>query len=480
MRVGSLAVLAVVVAVVAFLASQMGRRTDQAAESGGVPSVQPTHRLLRDTPATSWPALERWRNASYLAETWAPLHGVWLSAKPKLAYFAERTGESGMRGAPHAREDAHVEELAPLATADFLAGGSGPLRRADGRPARAGGVRHLYCHHDLRDLGHVALADVHPIEGVAVAPSEAAGRPVEPQVWLGTDGVAAHAHYDTHHSIFVQVAGRKRIWLWPTSARHALRLFPRMHSHHRASQLGAPHADAAAAGATELVLEPGDVLHVPPYTIYHAVDEAAAPEDGGSATAPGGGAAAPGADATSASISASISLSISVALRTPGAEAAAADALELLPLPWEAEWAPDRQMVAASAFLRALFVAEHGDVKGGRAAARALIDSRFGGVSLFPAEERDWLEQGDTGVAASVCGKDSLPPPMSGPIREQGKEGAAVVAAALAKVSDDPHVRALILENYAESVSAFVAGSAPRGHMLLRECVADAAGFDWQ
>ena len=119
---------------------------------------------------------------------------------------------------------------------------------------------------------------------------------VETHVWVGTAGVSSPLHFDLAHNVYAQLRGRKRFLLFPPSATDALYVYPRLHPSSRQSQLDLRalprsafprfHARLRQTGgrggsggvssyrgglqAREVVLEPGDVLYIPPYHWHRA------------------------------------------------------------------------------------------------------------------------------------------------------------------------------------------------------------------
>jgi len=124
-----------------------------------------------------------------------------------------------------------------------------------------------------------------------------------PMLWLSHPGVVAHTHYDTQHNMFIQIHGTKRFLLFPPT--EELFSYPNIHRSYRQSQLHfeEPHInfttrlgsfvhafkpihsegsiqlefDSHAShsfsypvvngsqSAMEVLLQPGDVLYIPPY-----------------------------------------------------------------------------------------------------------------------------------------------------------------------------------------------------------------------
>eukprot|EP00946_MAST-07B_sp_MAST-7B-sp1_P001594 g1594.t1 len=93
-----------------------------------------------------------------------------------------------------------------------------------------------------------------------------------PSVWIGGAGTTTAAHYDVMDNAFVQLHGRKRFRIWGPEALAALKVFPDLHPRARKTQLDMSSASVAALDlANEIVLEPGDVLHLPAFT-FHQVE----------------------------------------------------------------------------------------------------------------------------------------------------------------------------------------------------------------
>eukprot|EP00051_Salpingoeca_urceolata_P011868 m.147537 g.147537 ORF g.147537 m.147537 type:complete len:330 (-) comp17289_c0_seq3:340-1329(-) len=86
-------------------------------------------------------------------------------------------------------------------------------------------------------------------------------------LWLGGAGATTQLHYDLSHNCFVQVYGRKRFSLFDPDKAHLAQLFPELHPRARKSQ--APYSALQLGEPMEIVLEPGDVLYVPPFFLHH-------------------------------------------------------------------------------------------------------------------------------------------------------------------------------------------------------------------
>ena len=96
-------------------------------------------------------------------------------------------------------------------------------------------------------------------------------------MWISSAGMITHGHFDQDFNFFVQLIGRKRFTLWPSSQHELMYMYPRVHPLWHKSRINfrAPDLTSfpnfAKSRAVQVVLEPGDVLYVPPYT-WHYVE----------------------------------------------------------------------------------------------------------------------------------------------------------------------------------------------------------------
>lgn len=100
------------------------------------------------------------------------------------------------------------------------------------------------------------------------------------RVWVSTAGSVSALHYDASHSVLLQVAGRKRMILFPPETLPTLGVYPLGHPLVRRARVDLSEARAranellfddfwslaalGATGAQEVVLEPGDACTFPP------------------------------------------------------------------------------------------------------------------------------------------------------------------------------------------------------------------------
>jgi len=105
---------------------------------------------------------------------------------------------------------------------------------------------------------------------------------MEANIWIGVTDITTPVHYDLPHNFYVQLYGRKRFLLFPPDQWKYLYLFPRIHPSTRMSQVDWLDPENIAmfplltslGPPYEVLLEPGDILYIPPYWGHHvsAVD----------------------------------------------------------------------------------------------------------------------------------------------------------------------------------------------------------------
>ena len=96
-------------------------------------------------------------------------------------------------------------------------------------------------------------------------------------MWISSAGMITHGHFDQDFNFFVQLVGEKRFTLWAPSQHELLYVYPRIHPLWHKSRINFRAPDIskfpqfAKSRALQVVLGPGDVLFVPPYT-WHYVE----------------------------------------------------------------------------------------------------------------------------------------------------------------------------------------------------------------
>lgn len=116
-------------------------------------------------------------------------------------------------------------------------------------------------------LGSKVLAqDVEPIKPLIVGPLE------HVNVWVGQANVTTHMHQDTYENFFVQIKGKKLFLLCPPEQIRSALPFPFLHPSHAQSQLHMDGTDPPAnLRCWEAIVEPGQILYVPPLFWHHVV-----------------------------------------------------------------------------------------------------------------------------------------------------------------------------------------------------------------
>jgi hypothetical protein len=93
-------------------------------------------------------------------------------------------------------------------------------------------------------------------------------------IWLSSQGVRPCVHFDSDHNFFVHISGEKHFYLWPPWMWHVLSPYPRVSRlwHKSGCDFSASNETLdrvcpnwRKARSLVAVLEPGDVLYVPPY-----------------------------------------------------------------------------------------------------------------------------------------------------------------------------------------------------------------------
>lgn len=96
-------------------------------------------------------------------------------------------------------------------------------------------------------------------------------------VWMGHEGVTAQCHFDRSYNFFAQIHGRKRWTLYPPETWSLFYLYPHLHPNYHQSQVDSANPDLerfphfARPNGQQVILEPGDVLYIPPYW-FHQVE----------------------------------------------------------------------------------------------------------------------------------------------------------------------------------------------------------------
>ena len=239
--------------------------------------------VLTGAPSSAWPALSRWRNSSYLAETVPTIGSTGkrvLRSAERPAVFVYQRGNR-ILGRTGAVTSATFWQLD-----SYAAEGVGPdvFFDDDGRaPA-------VYFSHDLGTESQSVDNEVATLAQDATPRDQfqIGGRP-STTLWMGNRGPTANTHYDETINFVTQVVGTKRWVLFAPEQWLDMHVHPLFHPRFRQSQRfydepgragGAPggsaHVEAAVEARYVIDLEPGEVLFLPAFW-FHRVEALSSP-----------------------------------------------------------------------------------------------------------------------------------------------------------------------------------------------------------
>jgi len=126
----------------------------------------------------------------------------------------------------------------------------------------------------IDDLGKWAYSEVQPLDELLYLNPKLSSV----NVWIGQPHVIAHCHYDGYHNFYAQLYGTKKFMLFAPSNWPGLYPYPFLHPSHAQAQVNASDKRSTEAfplikkvKALEVVLEPGDLLYMPPLW-FHEVE----------------------------------------------------------------------------------------------------------------------------------------------------------------------------------------------------------------
>ena len=214
--------------------------------------------VLKKSVVQTWPALHKW-NWSYLADnigsetlesvkctnqflTFDPDHRVPLKLNISLPFIQ-----------------------ANMTTREFFVCVQEPRKCSDG----------FFGHYYFGSLSSSLKSDILPDHFLYYTSDDhVAGRQF---VWISSSGMITHTHFDQDYNFFVQLVGQKRFTLWTPSQHELMYVYPRVHPLWHKSRVSFQAPDNQRfqqfrkVKPVQIVLEPGDVLYVPPYT-WHFVE----------------------------------------------------------------------------------------------------------------------------------------------------------------------------------------------------------------
>ena len=143
-----------------------------------------------------------------------------------------------------------------------------------------------------------------------------------------------------------------------------------------------------------------------------------------------------------------------------------------MPLPFESTWTRPTTLLAAALYVQQLLAAVHGSPHAAREALALHLNSRFAPLAALPESWQGGLLTPDAELLtdAHICTErgPSLEAERQG-LQQRTRDAVPRVAEAVAQLSTDPAVRAIVVANYVEAVAHFVAG-AHNTHEFLRAC----------
>ena len=132
----------------------------------------------------------------------------------------------------------------------------------------------LYFTGDIDQLGEWAVEDIQPLSELLLLNPQRSSV----NVWMGQPHVVAHCHYDGYHNFYAQLYGTKKFTLFSPENWPGLYPYPFLHPSHAQAQVNLSDVGdtrqfplAEKARALEVVLEPGDLLYMPPLW-FHLVE----------------------------------------------------------------------------------------------------------------------------------------------------------------------------------------------------------------
>jgi len=95
-------------------------------------------------------------------------------------------------------------------------------------------------------------------------------------MWISSQGAQTHTHFDQDDNMFIQLIGKKKFTFWLSPQTSRMHTYPKIHPLWHKSQIDfeastdlPEYDDFKNAQAVEVVVGPGDLLYVPPYTWHH-------------------------------------------------------------------------------------------------------------------------------------------------------------------------------------------------------------------
>lgn len=385
---------------------------------------QRTPLVITKTSAAEWPALKLWGSDEYLA-----------GAVPAETVLADvRVGEERIFVAAQDKPNQLPrDESLGLARRDRYRFVNMSMAELLGQISQgADAEEHAFYTNLVSTLESPQLADdIEPQESFALGSDHEATT-----VWFSQAGNVANVHYDKSVNFVAQVVGQKRWLLFPPTEWERLYLHPSLHRHYHQSQVNLtdPRANAglpllARAEAFEVVLNPGEVLFVPPFW-FHCVE--------------------------------ALTKSISVSMITPSQEEILYGEAYWHPVPFVKEWPEPVRVKYVAEYLRYLVKATSGAGDPNRFVRSMLLEARWDPV--FTGR----LAAADPTFKIAQC--SSQFGELDSALLARFTESTAETTAYLNKIVD-ADVRFILLGNLIEELSRFATGGkAEHVPVFLEKC----------
>lgn len=388
--------------------------------------------LVKGAPVLKWPAMSRWRHADYFASLFPSPVKVHTPSQPVVRIHHANQPFEAFANWTRPFTEKEVNNLAEIMTrGDML----------------------VYAMFDAKDafpmLGREVFSQDVTIPWL---------RALETNVWIaGTSGISTPCHFDMVHNVYSQIVGFKRFVLFPPAEFFGLYTFTRLHPSARQTQIDFLKNSSYWAEwfprfstkmAMEVVLGPGDVLYIPPFTFHHV-----------SAVSP------PGSLSTNAT-------SISVSVHTTSGEVDVRSSMieQSLALPVPTHWTRNQRICALRAHFHGLFAS----AAEGKAFLRQLLSSSFSHFHLDEENARGLAER--VREARIRFPKDLACPSLNEP-EYQTFVDRGVLVRKTAQGAHSMDIAAILLSDYVQDVVDLVLlGDAPSVDPYLRWMVQD--GWD--
>ena len=214
--------------------------------------------VLKNSVVTAWPAMKKW-SFSYLTQNMgADILPLVKSTNNYLTFDPDKT-------APLKLNILLPFTESNMTTSSFFACAEKPGSCSDGMKG----------HYYFGRVPESLRPDLKPAEMLFHTSRDYDAN--KQFIWISSAGMITHAHFDQDFNFFVQLIGKKRFTLWPPSQHELMYPYPRVHPLWHKSRVNCRTPDItqfpnfAKTKALQIVLGPGDILFVPPYT-WHYVE----------------------------------------------------------------------------------------------------------------------------------------------------------------------------------------------------------------